>query len=252
MNMKLAVHNACTVLLLSGLLRTSASFQAWPSGLMSKKENSPSDNILDGRRRLHDTSLKMGAFDKRNKQADLLAKMKEAKDKKSGAIGDDKQEFAESGPSSSLTAKEMKEIYDRKRFEDLLNSDAATVAIMDEFGEDSYRSKSQEEEELSSSSSRRRASRKDRLFEGDQAPSEAFEHLLDATSGNPIGPKGTTKLLPWLGSSTSKKYIAILSDPRSKSTDLRESVQAIESSIPAGLLKNLIVINADSPLENKK
>jgi len=183
----------------------------------------------------------MGAFSKRNKQAELKEKMRKAKEQKRAE---------EPSSSKPATPQEIKEANDRKRFEELLNSDAATVAMMDEFGETSFQSKSQEEKELMLAATRRL--KKDRLFEGDPAPSEPFEQLVNSDTDTKLGPKGTTSLLPWLGSATARKYLAVLCDPRSQSAQLRESVKEIEASIPIPVLKDLIVVNADTPLENKK
>jgi hypothetical protein len=86
------------------------------------------------------TKLKMGSFGgKRNKQAELQRKLEIAKKQQSQ---DQKQ--------TPLSAEEIKILNDKKRFEDLLNSESATAGIMDEFKDGSYLTKKQEEEELTS------------------------------------------------------------------------------------------------------
>lgn len=86
------------------------------------------------------TKLKMGSFgSKRNKQAELQRKLEIAKKQQS----QDQQQ-------TPLSAEEIKVLNDKKRFEDLLNSESATAGIMDEFKEGSYLTKKQEEEELTS------------------------------------------------------------------------------------------------------
>ncbi len=82
----------------------------------------------------------MGSFgSKRNKQAELHRKLEIAKKQQS----QDQQQ-------TPLSAEEIKVLNDKKRFEDLLNSESATAGIMDEFKEGSYLTKKQEEEELTS------------------------------------------------------------------------------------------------------
>ncbi len=82
----------------------------------------------------------MGSFgSKRNKQAELQRKLEIAKKQQS-----------HDQPQTPLSAEEIKVLNDKKRFEDLLNSESATAGIMDEFKEGSYLTKKQEEEELTS------------------------------------------------------------------------------------------------------
>lgn len=86
-------------------------------------------------------ALKMGAFGgKRNKQAELQRKLEQAK----------KQQQTQDQQQTPLSAEEIKIRNDKKRFEDLLNSESATAGIMDEFKDGSYMTKRQEEEELTS------------------------------------------------------------------------------------------------------
>jgi hypothetical protein len=86
-------------------------------------------------------ALKMGAFGgKRNKQAELQRKLELAK----------KQQQTQDQLQTTLSAEEIKIRNDKKRFEDLLNSESATAGIMDEFKDGSYLTKKQEEEELTS------------------------------------------------------------------------------------------------------
>ena len=93
------------------------------------------------------TSLFMGAFNKRNKQADLQKKMALAKkQKQEKESGGSSRENIDEKSNLKLTAAEIKEINDRKRFEDLLNSESATH--MSELGGGTYLTTQQEEEEI--------------------------------------------------------------------------------------------------------
>lgn len=99
------------------------------------------------------TALFMGAFNKRNKQADLQKKMALAKQQKQSQNqdkeGGDTSDSSASAADSKLSADEIKERNDRKRFEELLNSESATH--MSELGGGSYLTSQQEEEEIDAS-----------------------------------------------------------------------------------------------------
>lgn len=84
----------------------------------------------------------------------------------------------------------------------------------------------------------------DRLFEGDDAPSDPFEDLLIPQSGNTLGKAGAERLL-------GNDYVVILTDPRPKSSELRLTIPSL-TSLPKDLLAKLIVVNADSPAENRR
>jgi hypothetical protein len=63
-------------------------------------------------------------------------------------------------------------------------------------------------------------------------------------------------LIPWLGkkatAAAASDYIILLCDPRSESDDLRGATRQLWSELPAELRNSLIVINADSPAENRR
>jgi len=176
----------------------------------------------------------------RNKQAELMKKLSDAKKQKqaSGA--------AEETPKDAkkLSDKEMKEMNDRRRFDELLKSNAGA---MGNIALDGYLTREQEEAEIE-------AYRKgaDRLFEGDPAPTQPFEELLNVKSDNALGDAGTKRLVPWLKSSNPSDYLVIVCDPRVKSPELREAVQSLNNELPKGILSRTVVINADTPAENRR
>lgn len=95
----------------------------------------------------------------------------------------------------------------------------------------------------------------DRLFEGDPAPTDCFAELVNIYTENAIGTPGVERLVPWLGKPGSDDYLVILCDPRLKSTELRQSVKTIWSELASTaphIFKNLMIVNADSPAENRR
>lgn len=94
----------------------------------------------------------------------------------------------------------------------------------------------------------------DRLFEGDPAPTECFEELLNIKSENAIGSRGAERLVPWLRKNPARQsdYTVILCDPRRQSSELREACQKCQSELPVDIRSRLIIINADSPAENRR
>lgn len=189
-----------------------------------------------------------GAFDKRNKQLDLAKKMAEAKRQKearekgldtTAALVDDKKE-----DNQRMSDEEMKVINDRKRFEELLNSEAATVNYS--IGNGNYKTSSQEEEEINAYHRG-----VDRIMEGDPAKEAPFYDIVNIHTGNALGKDGASRMLPWLNTNQ-KDYLVIITDPREKSPDLRSTIKGISASFPPNELSKLIVINADTPSENKR
>ena len=187
-------------------------------------------------------TLFMGAFNKRNKQADLMAKMKAAKQS---------QQPVSSSLNSKLkkTREEIKEENDRKRFEELLNRQSA---MMDGEGSSSvnYRTLAQEEEEASAG-----FRGVDRLFEGDDAPTDVFFDLVKPSlEFQTLGEAGAKRIVPWLGAANHpKEYLIVITDPRSKSTELRRVLKSIQgSSIPSLIKKRMIVVTSDSSRDNYK
>ena len=142
--------------------------------------------------RLSSTSLFMGGFNKRNKQADLMAKMKAAKAQR--------EQSSSTADDVSVTKKSreaIKEENDRKRFEDLLNRSSSSAAST------SYLTVEQEEENADAG-----FKGVDRLFEGDDAPVEVFYDLV-ASNLRSLGEVGAKRVVPWLGSGSSREYLIV-------------------------------------------
>ena len=93
----------------------------------------------------------------------------------------------------------------------------------------------------------------DRIFEGDPAPEDPFQDLLNIESGNALGEAGVKTLLPWLSNNSAKQtdYLVILTDPRPKSSEMRSAMRSLVK-LPPNILKQMIVINADTPAENRR
>ncbi|KAL7563005.1 hypothetical protein ACA910_013529 [Epithemia clementina (nom. ined.)] len=166
-----------------------------------------------------------------------------------------------------LSEKEIKERNDRLRFAELLKKSAASV--WNDYSKDGYLNKQQEEEEiLAAVQQRKRPGRVqvDRLFEGDPAPVDCFAELCHVRTETPIGKAGMERLLPWLKSNNNnynnpannnkdnktKEFVLCLVDPRDKSVELRQAVKNLVTSLSPDLLRRVIVINADSPAENRR
>ena len=92
------------------------------------------------------------------------------------------------------------------------------------------------------------------LFEGDPAPTECFEELVSIKTENAIGLPGKQRLVPWLRKNAARQqdYVILLTDPRMQSLELRESVKVLMNELPLDIKSRLIVINADSPAENRR
>lgn len=92
----------------------------------------------------------------------------------------------------------------------------------------------------------------DRLFEGDPAPTKPFEELISIKSENALGEMGTKRLIPWLRNSNLSDYIIIICDPRVKSPELRDTARSLFKELPKDLLSRTVIINADTPAENRR
>jgi hypothetical protein len=80
-----------------------------------------------------------------NKQADLMKKLKEAKQQAKGeTVGDDSVNSKE---TTELSAKEVKERNDRLRFQQLLAEGG--TSMLNDYSSDGYLNRQQEEEEIS-------------------------------------------------------------------------------------------------------
>jgi hypothetical protein len=93
----------------------------------------------------------------------------------------------------------------------------------------------------------------DRIFEGDPAKEDPFQDLVQSEHGNALGENGVKRLLPWLNKNTAKHqdYLVIVSDPRPKSAELRSAMKSLVT-LPPKLLSQLILVNADTPAENRR
>ena len=94
----------------------------------------------------------------------------------------------------------------------------------------------------------------ERVFEGDPAPTEPFEHLINIVNENALSKKGAKNLIPWLtqNSSKQKDYLIVISDPRPKSLALRKTLPKLVSSLSPEMKQKIILINADTPAENRR
>jgi len=196
------------------------------------------------------TTALFGAFNKGNKQADLMSKMAAAKKQRQQSDGTNEPEEEPDlspGKKRILSDLEMKKQNDMKRFEQLLDAEASTVNY--KIGGGNYKTKSQEDEEVDAG-----VKGVDRLFEGDPAPTEPFENLINFVTGKPLGKNGASRILPWLHTSVAKQdeILVVVSDPRAKSSELRAALKNIAKLVPAAILSKMIVINADSSGENRK
>lgn len=92
-----------------------------------------------------------GAFNKRNKQGDLLKKMEEARkqremtEENGSSDGSPHDDYAKS-KGKRISDEELKRENDMKRFEQLLNSESATINY--DLDSANYMTKQQEEEEI--------------------------------------------------------------------------------------------------------
>lgn len=78
--------------------------------------------------------------------------------------------------------------------------------------------------------------------------------LLDVENGEAIGQGGMKRLVPWAGSrsTSSGDYLVVITDPRPKSVELRTGMKRLSGALKADVLKNCVIINADTPSENRR
>jgi hypothetical protein len=78
--------------------------------------------------------------------------------------------------------------------------------------------------------------------------------LLDVENGEAIGKGGVKRLVPWEGSrsTTSADYLVVITDPRPKSVELRTGIKRLSGALKADVLKKCVIINADTPSENRR
>jgi peroxiredoxin len=242
--------------------------------------------------RQRDMFLSMGKL--RSRQAELQKKMALAKQQNANKPQQDDNELQgttttssssspppSSSPSNKVTEKEMKEINDRKRFEELLKN---SQVIPGSGGSDDYMSQEQEEEVIDAYRKLQTRIRKycfmymicrwfvlitpfwllllihgflltpgrgvDRLFEGDPAPTEVFQELVSIKSENAIGETGAKRLIPWLRKN--QDYLVVVCDPRVNSPEFRDTMKSSQRQWPEEIQSKAIFINADTPAENRR
>lgn len=186
------------------------------------------------------TCLFMGKL--RSRQAELQRKMKlakeQAREKQSSATASDLR----------LTDEEMKEQNDRKRFDDLLRSSSTSIAAANGDISDNYLTDAQEEETIDAYN--RGA---ERIFEGDPASTEAFDELICMKTENVIGERGSNRLLPWTrGGANGSDCLVVLSDPREKSIEFRDTIKSLSLELPRDIFSKIVFISADTPAENRR
>jgi len=183
------------------------------------------------------------AFHKKNKQAELLKKLNNAKEKRENDDGTDEPEKISSTSEPRLSDEDMKKANDLKRFEQLLSSNSGTMSYELDGDGTNYLTKKQEEDDIDAG-----FQRVNRLFEGDPAPSEPFQDLVSIQTDLALGEAGAKKIVP----SNYNDYLVIISDPRTKSSQLRDLMTIISTGIPNDILSNIVVINSDTTAENRK
>ena len=94
----------------------------------------------------------------------------------------------------------------------------------------------------------------DRLFEYDPAPIEPFESLVGMRNEEAIGEIGARNLVPWIhkNSSKHKDYLVVITDPREKSLECRQTIASLCQSLPPAIKDKIVFVNADSPPENRR
>ncbi|MGK3736362.1 MAG: CO dehydrogenase nickel-insertion accessory protein CooC1 [Bacillariaceae sp.] len=71
-------------------------------------------------------------------------------------------------------------------------------------------------------------------------------------SENVIGGTGAKRLLPWLRNTNKSDYIIVVSDPRQKSIEFRNTIKSLSLELPKDIFNKIVFINADMPSENRK
>lgn len=90
------------------------------------------------------------------------------------------------------------------------------------------------------------------MFEGDPAPTAAFEELISIKSENAIGEAGAKRLIPWLRNNDDDDYLVVISDPRVKSPEFQDTMKSLRSALPKDVSGRVIFVNADTPAENRR
>ena len=136
-----------TVLIALTISHVMGFQQRFPDFQRSFSSCRPSDNHQEARGRCGSTSLFMGKF--RNKQAELQRKMALAKQQAAQKASENDDDGSSSkGAKARMSDEELKEANDRKRFDELLNSQSASIGAK---SSDSYLTQEQEEENIEAS-----------------------------------------------------------------------------------------------------
>jgi len=162
-------------------------------------------------------------------------------------VGDARTSSKTGEENMRMTDEELKEVNDRKRFEELLNSHSASIGADDGIESESYLSQEQEEENIDAYHKGA-----DRLFEGDPAPFEAFEELVSMKTENAIGGPAVKRLIPWLRSTNMLDSVVVVSDPREKSPEFLNTVKDLSSELQKDIFNKILFINADTPAQNRR
>lgn len=189
-----------------------------------------------------------GAFNKRNKQADLMKKFEDAKKRREMNEAGLSEDEETKEITDTLSDREIKERNDRKRFEELLDRDTI-LGGGDDLSGTNYMTRKQEEENANAS-----YKMSNRAFEGDPANDEVFRDLIYMKTGEALGKFGSERLLPWFNNKNSgkqKDFLVVVVDPRERSSELRSTMSTL-AKLPVDLRSKTIVINADKPSDNRK
>jgi hypothetical protein len=247
--------NLISVVLLAACILTDAfvvptitcKYHVSPSGELSRQFSSRRPllrKILLG--------MGKGLNKARNKQGELARRLELAKQQRENSAPDDQK--------ARLSDEEIKIRNDRLRFEEMLRANVALGGENDFYNYDEtgkYLSSLQSESDSKGTNSGRVMRRKlvtERLLAGDAAPVAPFEELVSISSENALGSAGASRLVPWLRKNEVRRsdYLVILCDPRPKSKELRTTIKQLSGKVPPEILSRTIVINADSPAENRR
>lgn len=95
----------------------------------------------------------------------------------------------------------------------------------------------------------------DRIFEGDPAPTDCFENLVDSNTGNKVAKKGAGRLAPWISNDLSideNDYRVVVCDPRKQSMGFHQAITDSYGGLPKDIKDRLYFINSDTPAENRR
>jgi len=230
------MHRNCVLVWLAWLGTESSAFAPLPRFFSRHNLDSKTNTAL---------SMGKGLNKAKNSQADLAKKMALAKQQRDGADLSEPVKLADI-TTAKLSDEEIKKRNDMLRFDQLLKT---AGSVMNDFSGDNYLTKQQEEEEINAA-----RSGADLLFVGDPAPTQCFEELVSVKSEKTIGSSGASRLVPWLRKNESRRreYLIIITDPRMKSPELRQTMKTLLVDLSEDILSRLIVVNADSPSENRR